>query len=120
LKKKQGLTYIEIILGVAIITYIFLSFVQIIINISVLSHQDEMRDVAQNLAVNIIEEMKSQPFESLENKKEEYVFKGRKFELIVFVEDIIYKYLKKIDVKVLWKEKNSINNYELVTYRANY
>ncbi|RLD17964.1 MAG: hypothetical protein DRI36_02580 [Caldiserica bacterium] len=117
---RRGLTYIEIILGVAIISYLFLSFVQVMMNISILTKQDELKDIACGVAINSMEEIKVLPYSQIENFSDDIEIEGRVFKLKCEVKEKILNYLKLVKVSVFWKEKGEVKSFSLVTYRANY
>ena len=128
-RKSAGVTYIEVILSVALFSYIALSFTQLMLNSIKSSKMSEYRTRACNAAVNWIEENRAD-YGSLRNSYPEWKVANRG-EMSDGTEYVLYDRIretvlaararyKRIDVKVNWFEKGAEKEVFFSTIKAKY
>jgi len=126
---KKGITYIEMILTIAIISYVVLGFTQIFLNSIRSAKMSEYRTLAYNKIVNWLEEARSD-YDSLKADYPQWVcveegkFVGKvDYRIFARIEEIVLgrkgRY-KRIDVRIDWHERGEKRAIEFSTIKAKY
>ncbi len=120
---NKGITYIEIILAVTIVTFVIMGFARMFLihNVSVTSSR--MHTLASNYAAHRMEEIKSYPYVLVSTTTfttESEIFGGTK----EFISDIniveIKEGLKEAEVIVRWDELGEPRSFRIVSLIAEY
>jgi len=127
--KEMGISYIEVLLGIAILSFILLVFVQMLFFSFVSTKSNEFRTLAYNWATDRMEELKSLRYNnfvltplypSWSVDGEEELASGIKFYRKLRVSEITSGRLKNIEIKVNWTERNEDKEVLVESYKANY
>ncbi|MGM0441223.1 MAG: type IV pilus modification PilV family protein [Elusimicrobiota bacterium] len=122
-KYNRGITYIEIMLAVAIISIISTAFAQLFIKNNIALNETNLRTLASSWAADKMEEVKSYYYTDLStgtwSSETEVLGKNKKFTRSVKVIEI-ENGLKEIEVEVTWETSEGSSSSRLVTYMAAY
>ena len=125
----MGISYIELLLGIAILSFILLVFVQVLFYSMLSVKGSQFRSLAYNWATDRLEYLKSLSYDdpvltplypvwSDDGKKE--LAEGILFRRKLRVSEITQGLLKNIEVKVEWTERKEDRNVTVSSYKANY
>ncbi|MCD6423517.1 MAG: hypothetical protein J7L42_05315 [Elusimicrobia bacterium] len=131
MKKEQGVTYIEILIAIAIIAYVALGFTQTMLNNIKSSQASKNKTLAYNKIVNWVETNRTdynlltplsypnwsiQETGTLSDRGASYTLQTRISELILGEKG---RY-KKVDVKISWTERGESQEIIFSTIKAKY
>ncbi len=121
---NKGISYLEVVVAVAIIAYIVTAFAQMFIKNSILLNQAKMKTLAQNWAADKMEDIKTRFYSNIStgtwSGETEVLGKYREFTRIVSVEQVGVAGLKEVEVEVTWTELNENKQVRIVSYIADY
>lgn len=121
--KNRGMTYLEVVLAVAIIAYIVMAFAQVFIRNNVSLVQSKLQTLAHNWGAAKMEDIKTSYYSAISTgtwtNETAVLGKQKRFTRIVTV-SMIASRLKEVEVKVTWTELNTNREIRVVSYVADY
>ncbi|MEA3506624.1 MAG: hypothetical protein U9R36_03930, partial [Elusimicrobiota bacterium] len=120
---NKGITYLEIILAAAIITYIVMGFAQMFIKNNIALNQSKMQTMAANWASDEMENIKSYYYTDITTSTftAEVRVLGdiQEFSRVVNISEL-EEGLKEVEIKVRWTELSKPRELRIVSYVADY
>ncbi|MDA3792497.1 MAG: hypothetical protein PF545_02425 [Elusimicrobia bacterium] len=122
-KNNRGVTYLEIILAVAIITYVVMGFAQMFIKNNIALNQSKMQTMAANWASDEMENIKSYYYTDVTTSAflsaTKVLGTSKEFTRVVNISEL-EEGLKEIEIKVSWTELGKAQELRIVSYIADY
>ncbi len=122
-KNSSGITYLEIILAAAIITYVVMGFAKMFIKNNIALNQSKMQTMAANWASDEMENIKSYYYDDITDSAFTSTTKvlgtSKKFTRVVNISEL-EEGLKEIGIKVSWTELSNPQELRIVSYVADY
>jgi len=123
------MSYIELIIGIVVLGYVSLAFVQLLMKVTVSAKGSGLKTLANTWATDRMEEVKSLDYDdsvldpnypawTTDSTKE--LAQGKSFTRKIRISELTADYLKSIEVSVNWTENNQNKEITLKTNKANY
>jgi Tfp pilus assembly protein PilV len=120
---NKGITYLEIILAAAIITYIVMGFAQMFIKNNIALNQSKMQTMAANWASDEMENIKSHYYSDITTTtftaETQVLGDVQSFTRVVNISEL-EEGLKEIEIKISWTELSKPKELRIVSYVADY
>jgi len=124
---NKGFTYIELVLAMAIISFIVLAFTQLFLRSSVSVESAELQTLAYNFAADKMEELRNTAFAAIVNEgpaddanTQALGQAGKIFQRQVIVTPTASTNLIQVDVIVTWIEGGQNRQVQITSLIANY
>lgn len=120
---NRGMTYLEVVIAVAIIAYIVMAFAQVFIRNNVSLVQSKMQTLAYNWGAAKMEDIKTSYYSDISTgtwtTETAVLGKQKEFSRVVTVSEMVSG-LKEVEIKISWTELNSDREIRVVSYIADY
>ena len=128
IKKNKGVTYLEVVLALAIVAIISLAFARMFLNYSVSVTSSRLHTLAANWAADQMEEIKSMPYDEIKNANFSPVSRTlggvKEFQSAVDIAVVEGNEdeggFKEVEIIVSWEEIENPRMLRIVSFVADY
>ncbi|MFC1546470.1 hypothetical protein ACFL4O_02565 [bacterium] len=119
--KDKGFTYIEVVIGVLILSYVALAFTAFFMNSTIAVKDSQFKTLAYQYAGDRVERIRATTYDLVVNDTEtKQLITGKDFALTQTVAELTENELKQVDINVAWAVSGGTRSVSITTLVANY